>query len=152
MHDERLTLATLCGGAVQEKIDRALEKVARNILDPNTDIKKKRTITLKVVLKPDEDDREDVEVTADVTVSLAPELGVTTKFFVNKDLMNDHVTIMEHKKGEIRGQLDFSDVEMPARPNAQAYRKTGESDEEREGSREEAEDVGKVVDLRKMKA
>lgn len=152
MHDERLTLATLCGGAVQEKIDRALEKVARNILDPNTDIKKKRTITLKVVLKPDEDDREDVEVTADVSVSLAPELGVTTKFFVNKDLMNDHVTIMEHKRGEIRGQLDFSDVEMPARPNAQAYRKTGESDEELEGSREEAEDVGKVVDLRKMKA
>ena len=152
MHDERLTLATLCGGAVQEKIDRALEKVARNILDPNTDPKKKRVITLKVVLKPDDEDREDVEVTADVNVTLSPELGVSTKFFVNKDIMNDRVTIMEHKKGEIRGQLDFSDVEMPARPNAQAYRKTGESDEELEGTRKEAEDVGKVVDLRKMKA
>ena len=155
MHNERLTLATLCGGAVQEKIDRALEKVARNILDPNTDPKKKRVITLKVVLKPDDEDREDVEVTADVNVTLAPELGVTTKFFVNKDIMNDRVTIMEHKKGEIRGQLDFSDLGMAAaRPNAQAYKKAADEDpvEEPEDSREEPDETGKVVDLRKKKA
>ena len=56
MHDERLTLATLCGGAVQERVDRALERVAKNILDPNTDPKKSRSITLKITLKPDKDD------------------------------------------------------------------------------------------------
>ena len=37
MHKERLTLATIGGGAVQERVDRALEKVAKNIMDPNTD-------------------------------------------------------------------------------------------------------------------
>lgn len=76
MHDERLTLATLCGGAVQEKVDRALEKVAKNILDPNTDPGKKRSITLKITMKPDEKDTEDVEVNADVSYTLAPEIGV----------------------------------------------------------------------------
>ena len=75
MHNERLTLATICGGAVQEKVDRALEKVAKNILDPNTDPGKKRTITLKITMKPDENDNEDVEVSADVTYTLAPETG-----------------------------------------------------------------------------
>lgn len=110
MHNEVLTLANICGGAVQEKVDRALEKVANNILDPNTDAGKKRTITLKIVLKPDEDDREDVEVSADVTYTLAADTGVQTQFYVNKDLSNGRVTVMEHKKGEIRGQLDFSDV------------------------------------------
>lgn len=53
MHEERLTLATICGGAVQEKVDRALEKVTKNIIDPNTDPKKKRSITLKITLKPE---------------------------------------------------------------------------------------------------
>ena len=128
MKDERLTIATLCGGAVQERIDRALERVAQNILDPNTDPTKARSITLKITLKPDKDDNEDVDVTANVSVALAPEVGVSTRFFVNKDLKNDSVTVMEHKKGEIRGQLSFGDlsfakdpVESPAdEPEAEA--------------------------------
>lgn len=103
MHNERLTLATLCGGAVQEK-------VANNILDPNTDPGKKRTITLKITLKPEDDDPEDVAVSAEVTYTLAPDAGVQTQFFVNKDLEDGRVTVMEHKRGEIRGQLDFSDI------------------------------------------
>ncbi|GEM_PF-325949 len=112
MHDERLTLASLCGGAVQEKVDRALEKVAKNILDPNTDPDKKRTITLKITLKPDENDNEDVKVNADVSYTLAPEIGVQTRFFVSRDIRDDRVIVMEHKKGEIKGQLDFNDIGM----------------------------------------
>lgn len=121
MHDERLTLATICGGALQEKVDRALEKVAKNILDPNTDPGKKRTITLKITLKPNEADAEDVKVSAEVSYTLAPETGVATQFFVNKDLENDSVTVMEHKRGEIRGQLDFSDIGFE---NVRTVRKT----------------------------
>lgn len=132
MHKEKLTLATICGGAVQEKVDRALEKVANNILDPNTDPGKKRTITLKITMKPDEKDNEDVEVNADVTYSLAPEVGVQTRFYVNKDLIHDRVTVMEHKKGEIKGQLDFSDLEGNEYQNIQPDidLKTGEVVEE----------------------
>lgn len=110
MHKEKLTLATLCGGAVQEKVDRALEKVARNILDPNVVPDKKRTVTLKITLKPSEEDQEDVLVSADVSYTLAPEQGVGTSFFVSKDIENGKISIMEHRRGEIKGQLDFSDV------------------------------------------
>ena len=149
MHDERLTLATLCGGAVQEKIDRALEKVARNILDPNTDPTKKRTISLKITLKPDEDDNEDVEVNAEVTMTLAPENGVSTRFFVNKNLENNQVTVMEHRKGEIRGQLDFSDMDYQEKP------KKVTAPVEQENEEEEVEDWvasdHTVLDLRRSR-
>lgn len=110
MHKERLTLATICGGAVQEKVDRALEKVARNILDPNVVPNKKRTVTLKITLKPSEEDQEDVDVSADVTYSLSPEVGVSTSMFVSKDLKSGNISMMEHRRGEIKGQLDFSDI------------------------------------------
>lgn len=144
MQEERLTLASLCGGAVQEKVDRALEKVANNILDPNTDPKKKRVITLKITLKPDASDSEDVQVSADVTYTLAPELGIQTRFFVNKDLRNDKVTVMEHKKGEIRGQLDFNDIGLTPEPTTKRTVNT-----ETGGIMEESENVGQVVDFRK---
>ena len=110
MHKEKLTLATICGGAVQEKVDRALEKVARNILDPNVAPDKKRSVTLKITLKPSDEDQEDVIVSADVTYQLAPELGVSTNMFVSKDLKSGNIHMMEHRRGEIKGQLDFSDV------------------------------------------
>ena len=142
MHNERLTLATICGGAVQEKVDRALERVAKNILDPNTDPVKKRSITLKITFRPSEDDNEDVEVSADVSAVLAPELGVTTRFFVSKDLDTEAVTVMEHRKGEIKGQLDFSDFGMDMNPQP--------SDEVEEAEEVTAEEtVHEVLDFRR---
>ena len=47
---EKLTLASMCAGGVQERIDRALAKISDNILDLNTDAKKKRTLDIKIVL------------------------------------------------------------------------------------------------------
>lgn len=49
---EKLTLASMCAGGVQERIDRALAKISDNILDLNTDAKKKRTLDIKIVLTP----------------------------------------------------------------------------------------------------
>ena len=110
MH-EKLTMTSICGGAVQEKVDRALRAVADNILDPNTDPKKKRSITLKIVFQPNEDDREDVAVHVEVTKSLAPEAGVKTQLFIAKDLESGAMTVQEHQRGMIKGQLDFGDME-----------------------------------------
>ena len=141
MHNEKLTLATLCGGAVQEKVDRALEKVARNILDPNTDPAKKRTVTLTITLKPNEDDTEDVDVSFDVKETLAPEMGVKTHMFINKDLKTNALSIMEHTKGEIRGQLDFGDV-----MTSMAEEKEKAGDDAAESVEEEV--LNNIVDLR----
>lgn len=155
MHNERLTLATICGGAVQEKVDRALGKVATNILDPNTDPGKKRTITLKITMKPNENDYEDVAVSAEVSYTLAPDIGVQTQFFVNKDLKDGRVTVMEHRRGEIRGQLDFGDIErmmeqqsVPRELDAAAREEDPVPDQEPEETYEDGK-VTSVLDFRK---
>ena len=135
MHKDRLTLASMCGGALQEKLDRALRTVADNIVDPNTDPGKVRAITVKLKLKPNPDDVEDVEVSADVSMTLAPESGVKTHLFINKDMRSGKVKIQEHQRGEIKGQLDFSDLEDYEGP---------EEDEE-----EVAEEATEVIDFRR---
>ena len=130
MHKDKLTLANLCGGAVQEKFNRALEKVGRNILDPNCVPDKKRTVTLKVTFKPTEYNQEDVVVSADVSYTLSPEIGVSTQMYVSKDLDNDAISIMEHQRGEIKGQLDFSDIGLTTEDDEEFDPDTGEIKEE----------------------
>ena len=144
-----LSIENLCGGAVQERINRALRKVSDNILDVNTEAKKKRSISLTLTFIPNEDDREDVSVEANVTMKLAPEEGVKTQFYINKDLTNEVITITEHVKGMIKGQLSFDDlgfvmedISEPEDPGCDP--ETGEIIEEQE-------EKPVIVDFRKVK-
>lgn len=107
----RLTLANLCGGAVQEMVDRALDAVGRNIADPNMDPKKVREVNIKIKLAPREDDPEDVKVGVFVTKTLAPEQPVKTDFYVTKDLKTGNISIQEHRRGEIKGQMSLDEME-----------------------------------------
>lgn len=105
---EKLTLASMCAGGVQERIDRALAKISDNILDLNTDAKKKRTLDIKIVLTPSEDDREDVAVEVQTSVKLAPEMGLKTQLFINKDFRSGVTTLTEHAKGAINQRSAYS--------------------------------------------
>lgn len=134
--NKTLTLASLFGGALQEKVNRALYKVAENILDPNTAAKTKRVVTIKLSLTPDEIDREDVKVNADVTYTLAPEDGVASSMYMQKDLDTGRVTVSEYQRGEVKGQLDFGDIGLF-------------SDDEEEFDTETGEIINKVVDIRR---
>lgn len=137
---KKLTMTNICRGAVQEKIDRALKEVGNNILDPNKDPKKKRSITLKITFKPKEDDREDIAITADVSIQLAPDEPVKSQLYISKDLATGAMTIQEHARGEIKGQLSFGDVE-----DLRAAMGTPEEDEDEV----EKKAVGDVLDFRK---
>ncbi|MEK3673586.1 replication terminator protein [Paenibacillus sp. FSL R10-2771] len=81
-----INLSTLAGGAVGERINIELQKVAENVQDPNTDWKKARKVVVTITLKPDEE-REIALVSADVKTTLAPAHGIATKiiFGVEKD-------------------------------------------------------------------
>lgn len=125
MAREKMTLATMCDGAVQERIERALEKVSENILDPNTDPDKKRSIVVTLSMKPNKDDREDITVEATVSMKLAPDTGLKTQFFLSKDLDSGTISIAEHARGQIKGQLSFKDMEPPLTPR-EVHRVTAE--------------------------
>lgn len=148
-----MTLASMCDGGVQERIDRALLKISDNILDPNTEAKKKRTLTVTISLTPNEDDREDVSVEVSTSVKLAPEVGLKTQFFINKDLRSGMVSLTEHAKGQIKGQLTLDDMgmsteEVPHNDNLSAEELGCDPDtgEVIEGKQENA---GRVVSLRR---
>lgn len=81
---EIVSLASISGGAVVERFDLALQEVLNNIIDPNTDAKKARTITLKFTVKPDED-REVCTVGISSETKLAPISQLNTHIFVGMD-------------------------------------------------------------------
>ena len=112
MSKQKMTLASMCGGGVQERIDRALAKISENILDLNTDAKKKRTLNIQIVFVPNEDDREDVALEVHTSVKLAPEVGLKTQLFINKDFKSGVTTLTEHAKGAIKGQLTLDECGM----------------------------------------
>lgn len=55
MQEEPVSLDRLAGGAAAELFADNLDRVVKNILDPNTPATSKRTITLRVVIEPEED-------------------------------------------------------------------------------------------------
>ena len=114
MAREKLTLSNMCNGGIQEKIDRSLMEISNNILDPNTDPKKKRSLVVTISFIPNVHDREDVSVEVSTAVKLAPEMNITTQLFISKDLRAGTVNLTEHEKGQIKGQLTLDDMGMSA--------------------------------------
>jgi len=80
---EIVSLETLRGGAVSERFDIALQNVLDNILDPNTEPEKTRSITLKFSIKPNKD-RDFCAVSISSDVKLAPISSLGTEFFIGK--------------------------------------------------------------------
>lgn len=71
MSEDFVSLANLGDGAASERFDIELRRVIENIMDTNTKATAKREITLKVVMKPD-DDRDYSDVEIHITSKVAP--------------------------------------------------------------------------------
>ncbi|KRO14223.1 hypothetical protein IV64_GL001707 [Lactiplantibacillus xiangfangensis] len=91
-------LSEISGGAVQEKLDREMKRVAANIIDPNTDAKKKRKITLTITLAPN-DSRTVVDVDTEVKSVLAPQSAVPTTIMTGRNLDTGEIAVNELKSG-----------------------------------------------------
>lgn len=109
MADKAMTLTTICGGAVEEKFQSALSDVTRNILDPNTDQKKKRTITIRLTLSLSKTDVGAIDVKADVTKKLEPHKAAKTSLLIDMEPGGDYVRLIEHAPGQIPGQMGLED-------------------------------------------
>ena len=79
--DEKVSLLNLGGGAAVELFDRELNKVLKNIVDPNTEAKKQREVTLKVRKEPDEE-RFMGQVRIDVTSKTAAHRSFATQVII----------------------------------------------------------------------
>ena len=105
-----ISLQELAGGALQDKVNQAFEKVMQNMQDPNTPWKNKRKITVGITFAQNEDS---TDCTCDISVDtkLAAVKPVSTKFCTQKDLATGEIYAQEYGPG-IRGQMSFEDVDQ----------------------------------------
>ena len=102
-------LEELVGGALQEKFNNSFKRVIENMKDVNTSFKNKREIAIKLKFTQDEA-REDVTVTIDVSEKLAPQRGLETKFMIGQDLKTGEVFAQEYGK-QVPGQMSIDDFD-----------------------------------------
>lgn len=105
-----INLQDMAGGALQEKVNQAFEKVMQNMQDPNTPWKNKRKINLCLTFEQNED-RTDCTCDILVDTKLAAVKPVSTKFCTEKDLDTGEIFAWEYGPG-IPGQMTFKDVEQ----------------------------------------
>lgn len=88
------SLTSLRNGALVEMFDIEMQRIAKNIADPNTSAKKKRAITIKIEFQPNEE-RGAAVCGIQVTPTLAPiKPAATTVYF--RELHDGRVDITEY--------------------------------------------------------
>lgn len=92
-----VNLATLSGGAVEERFQNALHEIVTNIADLNTDPKVMRSITIKVEFRPSPT-RANAELSTSVTTKLAPWKTVDSSVMMGVDENDsDNSSIVERQ-------------------------------------------------------
>jgi hypothetical protein len=76
-------LETLARGEIIEQVDRLLDKAIESMVDPNTDPKAARTVTLKIVLKGSEK-RETANVTYAVDLKVPTDATGEDHVFIRR--------------------------------------------------------------------
>lgn len=108
---EKLSFSTLAGGGVEEKLQFALDEVAANIADPNTDAKKTRKVTMTLTLKPNEQ-RTIANLEIDVKTSLAAPIGINTTLMIDIDEKGNAVAQEIYGKDPKQGTIDYETGEV----------------------------------------
>ena len=103
-----LNLANLQNGAVIERVNWELQKIARNIADPNTDPKKARTLTLKLKIVPD-DTREVSDIEISVASTIAPMKPLRTRMYMDED-GEGGFQMQELVKNQMPGQITVDET------------------------------------------
>ena len=80
----RESILRMAQGALEERADKAMAEAIDNILDPNTKATAKRSITLNIEMKPDEE-RSRIEVSVSVKTKLAALNPVPTTLAIVAD-------------------------------------------------------------------
>lgn len=103
-----INLNSLSGGALAEKVNIELGKLASNVMDPNTKPDVVRTLTIKVKIKPDET-RQIGASEINVTSTLAASKGIPTSFVF--DFNEDGNAVMKElgTRNPDRNQTQFND-------------------------------------------
>lgn len=137
-----IELKDLVGGALQEKFNKSFENVIENLQDQNTPFKLKRGITIKLSFEQNET-RDDVTVSIDVSEKLAPQAGMKTSFSIGKDLRTGELFAEEYGR-QAKGQMNINDYAVEKVDGQVVDTSTGEITGDNTGN--------KVLDFRKVQS
>ena len=104
---EKASLLDMVQGGVKERVGLEFEKVMDNILDPNTEAKKKRVITLKIEFAPDAE-RKTIGVNYTASSKLIPMNPISTSLYVGADPQTGEIGAIELTP-QIPGQKNMMD-------------------------------------------
>lgn len=103
---EKASILEMARGAIMEQVDVEVGKIVDNIVDVNTEPKKKRQLVLTVDFTPSAD-RSVVSIAATAKSKLQPLNAIQTSLFVGVDSKTGEVTATEMTPN-VAGQLDFN--------------------------------------------
>lgn len=103
------SILRMAAGAIEEKVDYEVSRVIDNILDPNTDPKAKRKITVTLTFVPDAE-RKHISIQAEAKSALCPTAAVATAMVITSD-GNGEMVVAEMVP-QIPGQLSMSGTEQ----------------------------------------
>lgn len=98
---EKISFGTIAGGAVEERFQQELEKVLKNMMDPNTEHKAARQLTVKLTFKTNEE-RQFSSVDFSIVPKMAPVKNIQTAIIMGEDMEGKVVTseILKQAKGQ----------------------------------------------------
>lgn len=102
---ETKSILEMAQGAIMEQVNLEVSKIVDNILDLNTEPKKKRTLTLTVDFVPN-CDRSQVVINATAKSKLLPNNAVQTTLYVGADASTGEIQAVEMVP-QVPGQQSF---------------------------------------------
>lgn len=110
---DRTSILRMAMGAIEERVNYGMGGVLDNILDINTEAKKKRRLTVTLDFLPDAD-RRTIQVTAAVKSTLVPTDPVLTSLYVSSNPTDGEMEVYEMVP-QIPGQyaMDGTEQESP---------------------------------------
>lgn len=103
------SILDMAGGAFKERMDYEMAKVVKNILDPNTEAGKERSVTLTIKLKPDRERRQ-ISVAVVAKSKLQPTVPVTTTLGVTGDRNGE--AVLSEMTPQVPGQQAIDGAEQ----------------------------------------
>lgn len=111
---ERASILEMARGAIMEQVDGEISKIVDNIIDPNTEAKKKRQLILTIDFVPSAD-RTVVGVSASAKCKLQAANSIQTSLYVGVDSRTGEVIATEMTPN-ITGQINFDGDEESEPP------------------------------------
>lgn len=84
-------------GEVMEIANSALQSAHENVLDPNTDWRKARTIVVKITLKSQDETREALTVAAEVATKFAPVRPMLMSATIGRERVGDKMQAVAYE-------------------------------------------------------